>query len=105
MSSRNGDCAQVDPDLAGADVALVHDWLNQVGGAESVLEELVGLFPQALVYTSMYAPQRMPDAYRSWAIRTSFMQHLPGVTDHHQRQRMWVFATPTMKFLSQVRQR
>ncbi|NJN84618.1 MAG: glycosyltransferase family 4 protein, partial [Caldilineaceae bacterium] len=33
----------------------------------------------------MYAPQRMPDAYRSWAIHTSFMQHLPGVIDHHQR--------------------
>ena len=65
--------------------ALVHDWLNQMGGAENVLEELVDLFPGAPVYTSMYAPERMPDAYRQWDIRTSFMQHLPGVTTHHQR--------------------
>jgi glycosyltransferase involved in cell wall biosynthesis len=65
-------------------VALVHDWLNQMGGAENVLEELVGLFPESPVYTSMYAPHKMPDAYRTWPIHTSFMQRLPGVTSHHQ---------------------
>ena len=66
-------------------MALVHDWLNQLGGAENVLEELVDLFPQAPVYTSMFAPDHMPDSYRGWPIRTSFMQHLPGVASHHQR--------------------
>lgn len=71
--------------LAGRRVALVHDWLNQMGGAENVLEELVGLFPGAPIYTSIYAPERMPDAYRTWPIHTSFMQHLPGVAAHHQR--------------------
>jgi glycosyltransferase involved in cell wall biosynthesis len=64
--------------------ALIHDWLNQTGGAESVLETFHGLYPQAPIYTSMYAPQRMPAAYRQWDIRTSFMQQLPGVTTHHQ---------------------
>ncbi len=66
-------------------VALVHDWLNQLGGAENVLEELVDLFPGAPIYTSIYARERMPAEYRRWPIRTSFMQHLPGVADHHQR--------------------
>ena len=65
-------------------VALVHDWLNQIGGAENVLETLVGMFPGAPVFTSMYAPDRMPAAYRAWDIRTTFMQRLPGVTTHHQ---------------------
>jgi len=65
-------------------VALVHDWLNQIGGAENVLEELVDLFPGAPVYTSMYAPKKMPTRYRSWDIRTSFMQKLPGILNHHQ---------------------
>ena len=55
-----------------------------MGGAENVLEELVRLFPGAPIYTSMYAPERMPPAYREWPIRTSFMQRLPGVTRHHQ---------------------
>ena len=65
-------------------IALVHDWLNQIGGAENVLETLVEMFPQAPVYTSMYAPKIMPEDYRSWDIRPSFMQRLPGVTSHHQ---------------------
>ncbi|MCC7107338.1 MAG: glycosyltransferase [Chloroflexi bacterium] len=65
-------------------LALVHDYLNQYGGAERVLEALHDLFPEAPVYTSMYAPDLLPDFYRSWDIRTSFMQSLPGVTRHHQ---------------------
>jgi glycosyltransferase involved in cell wall biosynthesis len=32
----------------------------------------------------MYAPDKMPPAYRTWDIRTTFMQRLPGVTTHHQ---------------------
>ncbi len=65
-------------------IALIHDWLNQLGGAENVLEELVRMFPGAPVFTSMYASEIMPAAYRAWDIRTTFMQHLPGVTTHHQ---------------------
>jgi glycosyltransferase involved in cell wall biosynthesis len=66
-------------------IALVHDWLNQMGGAENVLEELVDLFPGAPIYTSIYDRERMPAAYRTWNIRTTFMQRLPGVTANHQR--------------------
>ena len=72
------------PYQRNARIALVHDWLNQIGGAENVLSELVSLFPKAPVYTSMYAPEQMPDRYREWDIRTSFMQKLPGVTVYHQ---------------------
>jgi glycosyltransferase involved in cell wall biosynthesis len=59
-------------------VALIHDYLNQYGGAERVLEALHDLYPTAPVYTSLYDPEAMPADYRSWDIRTSFMQHLPG---------------------------
>ncbi len=65
-------------------IALVHDWLNQHGGAEKVLEAMVGLYPDAPVYTSMYAPDRMPEAYRAWDIRTTWMDRLPGIHAHHQ---------------------
>ncbi len=74
-----------DPLPAGCRAALVHDWLNQLGGAENVLEEMTGLAPGAPIYTSIYAAERMPDLYRSWDIRTSFMQRLPGVAEHHQK--------------------
>jgi len=65
-------------------VALVHDWLNQYGGAERVLEVLHDMYPDAPVYTSLYASERLPAQYRSWDIRTSFMQWLPGVRTNHQ---------------------
>ncbi len=71
--------------LNNARIALVHDWLNQVGGAENVLEELVDMFPRAPVYTSFYAPDRMPAIYRDWDIRTTYMQRLPGIAANHQR--------------------
>lgn len=66
-------------------LALVHDWLNQNGGAEDVLETLVRLYPEAPIYTSMYAPDLLPDAYRAWDIRTSWLDRLPGIHQHHQR--------------------
>lgn len=65
-------------------LALVHDWLNQLGGAEDVLETLVEMFPHAPIYTSMYWREGMPPAYRAWDIRTSWMDHLPGIYRHHQ---------------------
>ncbi len=65
-------------------LALVHDWLNQIGGAEDVLETLVEMFPSAPVYTSMYWPEKMNPAYREWDIRVTWMDRLPGVYRHHQ---------------------
>jgi glycosyltransferase involved in cell wall biosynthesis len=64
--------------------ALIHDWLNQIGGAEDVLETLVAMFPGAPIYTSIYWPEKMPAHYRRWPIHTSFMNRLPGVHRHHQ---------------------
>lgn len=66
-------------------LALVHDWLNQIGGAEDVLEHLVRFYPGAPVYTSMYAPDLMPDSYRAWDIRSTWINRLPGIHEHHQR--------------------
>jgi glycosyltransferase involved in cell wall biosynthesis len=65
-------------------VALVHDYLNQMGGAEKVLLALHDLFPQAPIYTSMYAPNRVDRRFREMDIRTTFMQRLPLVKAHHQ---------------------
>jgi glycosyltransferase involved in cell wall biosynthesis len=69
--------------LAGG-VALVHDWLNQIGGAEDVLETLAEMFPGAPIHTAMYWRDGMPSAYRDWDIRTTWMDYLPGIYRHHQ---------------------
>lgn len=65
-------------------IALAHDWLNQMGGAENVLEQMVAMYPGAPVFTTIYAPDLMPDAYRQWDIRSTWLNHAPGVHRHHQ---------------------
>ncbi len=50
-------------------VALVHDYLNQCGGAEIVLRWLHHLFPHAPVYTLIYDPELVPPDFRGWDIR------------------------------------
>lgn len=65
-------------------LALVHDWLNQIGGAEDVLDTLVRLYPQAPLYTSIYAPELMPPHYQQWDIRTLWINRMPGIHAHHQ---------------------
>lgn len=65
-------------------IALAHDWLNQMGGAENVLEILMDMFPNAPVFTTIYAPELMPPAYRTWNIKTSWLDRAPGVHRHHQ---------------------
>ena len=69
--------------LRGLRVAIVHDWLNQAGGAEIVLHALKAIFPDAPVYTSMYWPAAVPDM-GGWDIRVSFMDRLPAIHRHHQ---------------------
>src|SRR4051812_25710464 len=65
-------------------LALVHDWLNQIGGAEDVLTELVALYPDAQIYTSIYWRSKMPEHWRQWAIQTLWMDRLPYIYEHHQ---------------------
>ncbi|PJF21698.1 MAG: glycosyl transferase [Phototrophicales bacterium] len=65
-------------------LALVHDWLNQIGGAEDVLTVLHNLYPQSPIYTSIYAPEIMPEAYKAWDIHTLWIDRLPKIHQHHQ---------------------
>jgi glycosyltransferase involved in cell wall biosynthesis len=65
-------------------VALVHDYLNQMGGAERVVIAFHQMFPDAPIYTSIYDPQRVDPVFQEMDIRTSFMQKFPLVTRHHQ---------------------
>lgn len=41
-------------------VALVHDYLNQYGGAEQVLSVFLDIFPEADLYTILYHPPKLP---------------------------------------------
>ncbi|GMR19154.1 MAG: glycosyltransferase [Patescibacteria group bacterium] len=58
-------------------VALVHDFLNQYGGAERVLEAIHELYPQAPVYTSLYDPKKLPLRMKNWDIRPFKLPKIP----------------------------
>ena len=72
-------------------VALVHDWLNQSGGAEDVLAALARIFPAAPIYTSIYAPERVSAAFRERDVRVSWADRLPGI---HRQQQRYLLAFP-----------
>src|SRR3989344_8476478 len=66
-------------------IALVHDWLNILGGAERVLIELHKIFPEAPIYTlfanKKFVRQYFPNAY----VRPSFLQLIPGITKIYKK--------------------
>src|SRR3954454_22720494 len=64
-------------DVGGADVALVHDYLNQWSGAERVVLELSRMWPKAPIYTSLYRPHSTFPEYRERDVRTTFLDRLP----------------------------
>ncbi len=65
-------------------VALTHDWLVSFGGAERVLAELLRVFPDAPIYTTLHRPAALPQAIRGWDVRPSFLQRIPGATRYHR---------------------
>ncbi len=64
------------PTEAGS-VAIVHDYLNQPGGAERVVLELARIWPQAPIYTSIYRAESTFPEFRHREIRTSALNRIP----------------------------
>ena len=58
-------------------VAIVHDYLNQRGGAEKVVLEMSDMWPEAPIYTSLYRPDSTFAEFRGRDIRTSFLDRIP----------------------------
>ncbi len=66
-------------------VALVHDWLVTMGGAERVLEEISTLFPDAPIYTGVVNRSRLSPFLRQRTIIPSFVQALPYAVRWYNR--------------------
>ncbi|MGE0173823.1 MAG: glycosyltransferase [Oligoflexales bacterium] len=74
-------------------VAYVHDWLVTYRGGEKVLEALLGLFPDAPVYTLFYQPKEFPPTItkrriitsripaRLWPARMALLPLLPTIME------------------------
>ena len=57
--------------------ALVHDYLNQRGGAERVFAHFAREWPDAPVYTALYDERAVGDLVPPERVRTSFLQRFP----------------------------
>jgi len=59
-------------------IALVHDYLNEFGGAEVVLRKLADMYPEAPIYTAFAVSDSTAEkAFQDRKIITSWMQDIP----------------------------
>ena len=68
--------------LKGKKIAIVCDWLTNMGGAEKVILSLHHLFPDAPIYTTLYDPKRT-EGFEKALIYTSFLQRIPYSQKKH----------------------
>src|SRR6185312_6721668 len=66
-------------------VAIIHDWLYTLGGAEKVLAAILQCYPQADLFCLF---DIMPDGDREFLgsaqSHSSFLQRMPGVGRNHR---------------------
>jgi len=65
-------------------IALVHDWLNTLGGAERVLIELHKIFPDAPIYTLFYDKKFKDEHLLNAEVRPSYLQKFPLINKHYK---------------------
>ena len=66
-------------------VAVVHDWLTIPGGSEDVVIELLELFPQAELFTSVYDPRPWPPIITERPVHASFLNRVPTATRNYPK--------------------
>jgi glycosyltransferase involved in cell wall biosynthesis len=63
-------------------VAIAHEWLVTYAGSERCVAEMLEVFPDAQVLTTLVDPESVPESLRR--ARPSVLQRLPGATGHHE---------------------
>jgi len=79
-------------------IALVHDFLNQYGGAERVLDAFLEIWPKADVYTLLYDKNKMGKFYNKFNIKTSFVQKFPAFPPAGYKWWLMLFPKAIEKF-------
>jgi glycosyltransferase involved in cell wall biosynthesis len=65
-------------------IALIHDWLVSMRGGEKVVDALLGVFPNADLFTLVACPDRLSGRLAGKAIRTTSLQHWPMGRSHYR---------------------
>ena len=61
-------------------VAIVHDWLVNYGGAETWVEYMLRLYPDADIFTLVYDKKKMGSRFSGRTVYTSSIQKIPFAT-------------------------
>jgi len=64
-------------------VAIVAEWMTSRGGGEKVVLELLKIFPDADLFTTVYRASAFPEL-KGKKVTTSFLQKIPVLRNHHQ---------------------
>ncbi len=65
-------------------VALVHDYLTQLGGAEKVLTSFQRVFPQSPIFVLFYSRAKTGHIFHPKKIQTSWLQQIPLSVNNYQ---------------------
>ncbi len=71
-------------------IALVHEFLTKLGGAEQVLQIFADMFPQAPIYTLLYNEQKTGHIFPANRIKTSYLQKYYKIIPKHQIFLPWM---------------
>lgn len=65
-------------------IAVVHDYFTQMGGAERVAVELMRMLPKARLHTTVALEDSMPPGLSGREIETSWIQRMPSMKQHYR---------------------
>ena len=68
-----------------ARVAVVHEWLTIPGGSEQVVLELLEMFPEAELFTSIYDPAPWPKAITERPVHASLLDRIPSAKRNYPK--------------------
>lgn len=66
-------------------VAITHEWLTIPGGSEKVVMEILELFPDAELFTTVYDPEPWPAAITDRPVHTTFLDRIPGARTQYPK--------------------
>ncbi len=65
-------------------IALVHEFLTQLGGAERVLKNFLEIWPDAVLHVLIFDNEKTKGQFEEYKKNISFLDHLPLSHKHHR---------------------
>lgn len=84
LKAKNEKLKKKNQKLDNLKVAIVHDFLTQIGGAEKILQSFIEIFPQADVYMMLYDKKVADILLPNVRINTSFLHNYPYCPKHYK---------------------